>query len=265
MFKLNHKILFIILFLINVVIGQVSQGGNPKSFNLNLRSNINEKVMDYIDVEALIQEDKQADKEIPFRFGYDIPVNINLENSGTWDLLDDGSRIWRIKIKSEDAFSINLIFDEYRLPNGAELFAYSENFEMVLGAFTSLNNKDYGGMAISPIEGDVIFLEYFEPNFTDFRGQLNISHVVHGYKDVFFQENRDYGDSGSCNNNVNCPEGDMWESEIRAAAMILSSNGSRLCSGSMINNVRQDLTPYFLTANHCIYGNTDSWIIMFTC
>ena len=263
MFKLNHKILFIILFLINVVIGQVSQGGNPKSFNLNLRSNINEKVMDYIDVEALIQEDKQADKEIPFRFGYDIPVNINLENSGTWDLLDDGSRIWRIKIKSEDAFSINLIFDEYRLPNGAELFAYSENFEMVLGAFTSLNNKDYGGMAISPIEGDVIFLEYFEPNFTDFRGQLNISHVVHGYKDVFFQENRDYGDSGSCNNNVNCPEGDMWESEIRAAAMILSSNGSRLCSGSMINNVRQDLTPYFLTANHCIYGNTDSWIIMF--
>ena len=142
MFKLNHKKLFIILLLINVVISQVSQGGNPKSFNLNLRSNINEKVMDYIDVEALIQEDKQADKEIPFRFGYDIPVNINLENSGTWDLLDDGSRIWRIKIKSEDAFSINLIFDEYRLPNGAELFAYSENFEMVLGAFTSFNNKD---------------------------------------------------------------------------------------------------------------------------
>ena len=33
--------------------------------------------MDYIDVEALIQEDKQADKEIPFRFGYDITVNIN--------------------------------------------------------------------------------------------------------------------------------------------------------------------------------------------
>ena len=50
MFKLNHKILFIILFLINVVIGQVSQGGNPKSYNLNLRSNINENVIDYIDV-----------------------------------------------------------------------------------------------------------------------------------------------------------------------------------------------------------------------
>ena len=79
MFKLNQKILFIILFLINVIISQVSQGGNPKSFELNLRSNINEIVMDYIDVEALINEDKQADKEIPFRFGYDIPVNINME------------------------------------------------------------------------------------------------------------------------------------------------------------------------------------------
>ena len=263
MFKLNQKILFIILILMNFIISQVSQGGNPKSFELNLRSNVEEKVMDYIDVEALINEDNQADKEIPFRFGYDIPVSINLENSGTWDLLDDGSRLWRIKIKSEDAFSINLIFDEYNLPNEAELFVYSENLDMVLGAFTSLNNKDYGGMATSPIEGDVIFLEYYESNSANFRGQLSISHVVHGYKDVFFKEDRDYGDSGSCNNNVNCSEGDLWDNEIRAAAMILSSNGSRLCSGSMINNVRQDLTPYFLTANHCIYGNTDSWIIMF--
>ena len=263
MFKLNQKILFIILILMNFIISQVSQGGNPKSFELNLRSNVEEKVMDYIDVEALINEDNQADKEIPFRFGYDIPVSINLENSGTWDLLDDGSRLWRIKIKSEDAFSINLIFDEYNLPNEAELFVYSENLDMVLGAFTSLNNKDYGGMATSPIEGDVIFLEYYESNSANFRGQLSISHVVHGYKDVFFKEYRDYGDSGSCNNNVNCSEGDLWDNEIRAAAMILSSNGSRLCSGSMINNVRQDLTPYFLTANHCIYGNTDSWIIMF--
>ena len=263
MFKLNQKILFIILILMNFIISQVSQGGNPKSFELNLRNNVEEKVMDYIDVEALINEDNQADKEIPFRFGYDIPVSINLENSGTWDLLDDGSRLWRIKIKSEDAFSINLIFDEYNLPNEAELFVYSENLDMVLGAFTSLNNKDYGGMATSPIEGDVIFLEYYESNSANFRGQLSISHVVHGYKDVFFKEDRDYGDSGSCNNNVNCSEGDLWDNEIRAAAMILSSNGSRLCSGSMINNVRQDLTPYFLTANHCIYGNTDSWIIMF--
>ena len=44
--------------------------------------------------------------------------------------------------------------------------------------------------------------------------------------------------------------------------MILTSGGSRLCTGSMVNNTAQDLTPYFLTANHCLGGN-DSWIFMF--
>ena len=53
-----------------------------------------------------------------------------------------------------------------------------------------------------------------------------------------------------------------WENEVRSVAMILTSGGSRLCTGSLINNVRQDLTPYFLTANHCL-GGDQSWIFMF--
>ena len=44
--------------------------------------------------------------------------------------------------------------------------------------------------------------------------------------------------------------------------MILTSGGSRLCTGSLINNATQDLSPYFLTANHCLGGN-NSWIFMF--
>ena len=44
--------------------------------------------------------------------------------------------------------------------------------------------------------------------------------------------------------------------------MILTSGGSRLCTGSLVNNVRQDLTPYFLTANHCL-GGESSWVFMF--
>ena len=261
MIKLNFFIYTI--FILNSIGAQISQGGLPRSFELNLRDNVEIKYADKINVEELIIEDEESDKDTPFRFGYDIPTKINLLNSGTWEILNNGDKIWRIKIVSENAFSINLIFDYYYLPPESELFVYSENYEMVLGAFTNANNKEYGGMATSPIAGDAIYLEYYEPNNVEFIGQLSISHIVHGYKDVFFNSNRDYGDSGSCNNNVNCSEGDPWEDEIRSVAMILTSNGSRLCTGSMVNNVNQDLTPYFLTANHCIYGNTDSWIIMF--
>lgn len=49
---------------------------------------------------------------------------------------------------------------------------------------------------------------------------------------------------------VVCPEGDDWWNEIPAVAVI-STGGSTFCTGFMVNNVRNDLTPYFMTAQHC--------------
>lgn len=64
---------------------------------------------------------------------------------------------------------------------------------------------------------------------------------------------RNFGSSGSCNVNINCPEGLGWQNQKRGIVRILVKQGSALfwCSGSLINNVRQDKTPYVLTANHC--------------
>ena len=118
---------------------------------------------------------------------------------------------------------------------------------MVLGAFTDFNHKPHGGFSTSPLEGEVSILEYNEPANAEFTGQIQLESVIHGYKDVFFHQGRGYGDSGSCNNNVMCSEGNPWESDIRSVAMILTSGGSRLCTGALVNNVRQDLSPLFLT------------------
>jgi len=50
--------------------------------------------------------------------------------------------------------------------------------------------------------------------------------------------------------------------EVDAAAMISSAAGSRRCSGTMINNAAQNQRQLFLTANHCLGGET-TWIFMF--
>ena len=131
-----------------------------------------------------------------------------------------------------------------------------------LGAFTSFNHKPHGGFSTAPVKGDKIILEYNQPSNASFDGNISISTIAHDYRNVFFNEERGYGDSGSCNNNVACSIGDDWQDEIRSVAMILTSGGSRLCTGSLINNATQDLSPYFLTANHCLGGN-NSWIFMF--
>ncbi|GAB1370476.1 hypothetical protein MASR1M45_05370 [Candidatus Kapaibacterium sp.] len=58
----------------------------------------------------------------PFRFGFPLDSEINLDNSGLWDTLDNGDRLWRLKIICEDAVSINLIYNHFYLPEQSYFF-----------------------------------------------------------------------------------------------------------------------------------------------
>ena len=51
------------------------------------------------------------------------------------------------------------------------------------------------------------------------------------------------------------PEQLAWRDEIRGALLILS-NGSAACSGSLINNTSQDCKNYVLTADHCFSSSS---------
>jgi hypothetical protein len=244
-------------------IAQVSSGGTPPSFARALRTGIETREMPQVDVPALLAEDSVEEQEgLPFRFGFPHPVNLGLDNSGTWDVLSDGSRVWRLEITCPGAYSVNLMYSEYKLPVGATLFIYSQDRSYVLGAFTYKNNKDNGEFATGPVPGETCILEYSEPPDAAFPGKVRVSSVVHAYRNLFGKNTAGFGSSGSCNVNVNCPEGDPWKNEVRAVAMVLTSGGSRICSGSLVNDVDNDLTPYFLTANHCL-GGESNWIFMF--
>ena len=261
-----NRLILNILIIVNLIFTQVSIESTPKSFFSNRNFSIEEINLPSINVDQLLEEDRiesQSSLNKPYRFAKPINVDINMESHGTWTALEDGSSIWQLKIHSDGAYSLNLIYDVFHIPPGAEFFLYSSNYDTILGAFTDFNHKPHGGFSTAPIKGDSIILEYNQPAEALFNGEISISTVSHDYKNIFSKDlNRGYGDSGSCNNNTACSEGDNWRDEINSVAMILTSGGSRLCTGSMINNTEQDLTPYFLTANHCLGGN-NSWIFMF--
>ena len=258
------KVTFVLSILLNFVLSQVSIESIPKSFLSDRVFNQEEIILPAINIEELLEEDRlemESNEMKPYRFAKTIDVELNMENSGSWTTLEDGSLIWQLKIVSPGAYSLNLIYDIYNLPPGAEFFLYSD--ETILGAFTDFNHKPHGGFSTAPTQGDSVILEYNEPANSIFNGQISIASVAHDYKNIFLKNSvRGYGDSGSCNNNANCPVGEDWQDEIRSVAMILTSGGSRLCTGSLINNTEQDLRPLFLTANHCLGGN-NSWIFMF--
>jgi lysyl endopeptidase len=245
------------------MLAQVSNGGLPYSFThptivQPLTANID---MPLVDVAALQAQDALTDsKDQPYRFGAELPTNITLNNAGQWQTLDNGARLWRVAIRSKDARYINLQFNEYQLPQGARLYVYNPTHTTVLGAFTAHNNKPNGKFATALVRGSICIVEYYEPANVAQQGIISINKVIHAYRG--FGSLRDYGDSGSCNNNANCPIAADWQNEKRSVALILSG-GFRSCSGAMINNVRQDCKPYFLTANHCLDSDVENWVFVF--
>jgi hypothetical protein len=240
---------------------QIGIGGAPPSRALTTTSAVPSVAMTAVNAADYLAEDEQETKDVPLRFGVPFEVALNLNNSGQWTELRDGGRIWRLRIESSGAFSINLVYDDFYMPEGARFFIYNENYDYVIGAFTSANNQEDGMFGTQPVPGDVSILEYSEPANVRGQGRLSVMRVVHAYRNMFGYANAldAFGSSGSCNNNVACDT--EWDNQERGVVMLLTSGGSRFCSGSLINNANNNGTPYVLTANHCGPGSTT--VIMF--
>jgi hypothetical protein len=261
--------LFFFLFLfVNLANSQISVARRPFTDFANIKSTVPTVTMQSFDISKLIAEDaiESQAKDIPPRFGKDLPVNFGYSNSGIKTVLSDGAKIWRLKIKSQGAYSINLIFDKFYLPEGSSFYVYNNGKRQIIGAFTEQNNSFDGKFSTTPVAGDEITLEYNAPPDIKEEPIINVSTVIHAYKNVFHmieQLTDDYGGSGTCNRNVVCPEGDPYRNQIRSEIMILNASNTRICSGAMINNTRNDGTPFMLTANHCYDASYATWIIMF--
>lgn len=253
------------LFTTVTLTAQESFGGVP----LGLRSELQLPepplaVMPAVDAEAMIAEDATREAQGlkgPYRFGYNHAVSLDLENSGTWQTLANGDRVWRLAIECPAAFSINFEFNDYSIPEGGRVFVYTDS--EVLGAFTMQSSGGQNSLGVTQLAGERITIEYNEPLSALGQGRLRIGQVTHAYRDIVGLT-KGLGQSGSCNNNVICPEGDPWRAQIRSVAMI-TVGGSGLCSGQLINNCAQDGTPYFLTARHCLPSNQNisNWVYRF--
>ena len=60
--------------------------------------NLQEIVLPEVNVDQLIEEDiieMESNEMKPYRFAKTIYVDLNMNNSGTWTVLEDGSSIWQ--------------------------------------------------------------------------------------------------------------------------------------------------------------------------
>ena len=255
-FKEHNIMIKIIKIIILLQLGwaQQIQESTPFSKNHKINDSIHTISLPKVDHEVLLEEDFYRIEGTPYRYGFKHEVNLNPENSGTWQNTLDGGRIWQIKLFSEGAYSISIEYENFFIPLGGQLFVMTPDYEMIHGAYTHINNHYTHQFSTPHLIGDTAIIEYYEPKGTTEQFSMTISEIIHDYKDImnFYNNNRDW----ECGVNVICEDEEQYQGPINSVAFL--DMGGFICSGAMVNNVRQDLTPYFLTAWHCIDGDNPS-------
>ncbi|MGH8461733.1 MAG: trypsin-like serine peptidase [Stenotrophobium sp.] len=197
-------------------------------------------------------------KSQPLQFAVGVALPLGLDD-GRWQPVDADTWSWRTRIYSSGAQTLNFVFSQFHLPAGGSLWIYDAAGQVIQGPYTEAQASADGRLWTAVIPGETAILEVRVPTASRDQVQLKLAQVNHGFrgfgKDTVAGLGLLPGGSGSCEQDVACPAGNDWPDEARSVARI-AIGGVYLCSGELVNNVRQDDTPYFLTANHCEIGQT---------
>lgn len=233
---------------------QISFGGFPypevikSTQSVRTARSLETIILPAIDSSAIASQD-EAIRMGGTQFAFSHKVCFTPENSGV--LLTDslGTKVWRLRVRSEGAYSLNVIFNRYRLEKGEKVFIYTPSKSHIIGAFTEKNNLPEQLLATAPVEGDEIIIEYISPKGCN--GELSVGSINHDF--VGLRKLPSFDNSLYCQIDVTCEN--RYSEEKRSGVLIII-NGTTYCSGNLINNTAYDGTPYLLTASHCLNFNS---------
>ncbi|WP_166815988.1 PKD domain-containing protein [Luteimonas yindakuii] len=247
-------------------------GERPAAFDHRLPAEhtVEVRTMPRVDNARLLAEDlrdRAPRRDAPVRFATPHRVSITPVDAGDWDQLDADTLVWRLRVESKGALSLNFGFDEYRMPAGGHMLIYPAGLPRgadpaAIRTFTAADNKPHGALWTPVVPGDHAVIEVVVPKDRADQLRLRIGSVNHDY--VGFGRlaragslEQATGVSGSCNIDVACPAGDDWRQQIPAVGAY-SRFGTLYCTGSLVNNTANDRSMYFLTAHHCGMGTADA-------
>ncbi len=242
--------IYLCLFLfITPFVGAQRIATSPIDTDLSV---VDKKIMSQIDNEELHAEEMKNREagELP-HFAYKFQVEYNQESHGTWEYLNTDMAVWRLRIYSAAAKSLNFGFSQFKMPANAKLILYTADLKDLVGPLTSADNKEHERLWTPIVLGDDVIIEVQMPRSEVADFALAVSEVNHDFMGI-----NSLMSTSACHIDVNCgtadgyPQIEAYRDQIQGVAMY-TLNGDRTCSGVLINNTNQDCRPFFLTANHC--------------
>lgn len=193
-------------------------------------------------------------------FTHHFDLGLNTQSSGNWTVLENGDRVWRLSLKSKNAITTALFFENFYLPEGSTLHIYSPDKQKVF-YYDFENNQGNNLFASDFLKGEEAIIEYYEPYAVRATGSFTITSLAHQFRELA---------AGNCHVNIICsPEGDNWQDEKKGVCRIYVKAGSAggWCTGALVNNTAQNCKRYILSASHCgmASSSTDynSWVFRF--
>lgn len=264
------------LFVLFCTLGVLSSAhagdsGRPTAFDNGIAAlwRVDMRTMPNVDVARLRTEDRQrAARRLPPRFAAPHRVDLTPSNSGAWEAVNADTLVWRLRLESRDALSLNLGFSQYLMPAGGRLLIYPAGLTKgadpsLVRVYTSADNESHGQLWTSIVPGDQAVVEVVLPKAKAGDLKLRIARVNHDYVGfgrvargtALVANEKDI--SGACNIDVACPAGDEFRNEIRSVGAY-TRFGTLYCSGSLVNNSANDRRMLFLTAHHCSMATADA-------
>lgn len=254
------SLLFICFLSYTNTSAQISYGGKPLPLQagfgarvLSPSGDIFVQMPSFNEKEALTRSQQETSKFKSLEFAHKFHVFLRPDNSGS-TFTHANMNVWRVGIRSKGAYSLNILFSKFRLPQGARVFVYNAGQTEILGSYTHQNNTDLNLLPVQPIAGEELIVEYQEPLNAEFKGEIEIGEVNHDFRGLFrATELRD--PEQDCHPNIVCYPEDI---EPGSGVVALIINGTTYCTGSLVNNTSGDGTPYLLTATHCLNNDYSS-------
>ena len=213
-------------------------------------------------VKLSMEDDKFDRKPGPYRYAVVVPLSaaqskvLSPSSGGQWQDIKGGLKLWRGEVRAVGAHSVDVTLQPFRLPHGASLKIFSADRKISWGPYTDQDNNPAEALATPVVPGELLRLELSVPTAQLPFVRLAVRSVNHGYRGFDFSGGQVIPKAGGCETDVVCPEGNPYRDQIRAVASYTVGGG--FCTGTLINNTRQDRSPLFLSANHCVDSQSDA-------
>jgi hypothetical protein len=219
-------------------------------------SSVGNYVLPPMDNATLLAEDlanPRSDGAI--RYGVRRDVGVLLQH-GTWSHLPPNVFHWAVDITSPNAIGMRLRLN-LDLPERSFLLVYSPSDPTrIQGPYSASGPFDDGQVWTPTTFGDTIRVEFLiaaEVPPDSSTVPFIIDRIQHIYQDPLAVDAA--AQEGGCLNDVTCYP--SWATTAKAVAGTgFISGNSLFCTGQLLTSQNGDMTPYLLTANHCIGNNS---------